>query len=110
MASKDIILGRRGDSVTGTVLNKHFTMSTDLGKITIPTAQINQIRFKGTGSRPHEITLVNRDTMRGTIQEESVRFRRDGDAEAIEVPASSILMVLISWAGAGGTFLKAHFE
>lgn len=111
MAQYDIILGRRGDSVTGTVRSTSFTIATDLGNVKVPTSQINQVSFRtGAKERPHEITLTNRDILRGRIQEEVVRFQRLGDNATVDVPTKGILMVLFAWAAGSGTRVTSHFE
>ena len=101
---QDILVGRKGESLTGKVRNKSFTIDSALGRITVRTDQINQIRFK----KPQEITLLNRDVITGAIMDTHVAFKRS-DGVAADIPVSAILYVLIGWS-LGGPSLTTYFE
>ncbi len=43
---RDIVVGRRGDSLTGKVREKHFEIKSDFGSVKVPTEKIAWIHFR----------------------------------------------------------------
>ena len=91
----DLIIGRRGDSLTGRVLDEAFDIQSDLGALTIATDHIRRIHFQNPPQTPaDEIWLANGDRLSGTIQQDAVGFQPEGGPK-LRVPRGQIHTVMI---------------
>ena len=76
---RDVIIGRRGDSLTGRLLDTAFDIQSDLGKLRVTTDRIAWIHFRNPPQAPDdEIWLVNGDRLSGAIEQEAVDFQPEG--------------------------------
>jgi hypothetical protein len=100
----DLIIGRRGDSLTGRVLDDSFDIQTDLGKLTIVTDRMRRIHFRNPPQTPaDEIWLANGDRLSGAIQRDAVAFQPEGGPK-LHIPREQIHTVMVG----GGIDLKAR--
>ena len=96
--SRDLIVGRRGDSLLGEVLEKGFTIRADLGKVRVETRRITWVHLKDAPDLGQdEIWLRTGDRLSGTVAMKAVRFKTD-QGDVMSVPRSAIHSILI---GAG---------
>lgn len=96
--SRDLIVGRRGDSLLGKVLDPAFTIRAAFGRIRAETKRITWVHLKDSPDLAQdEIWLKTGDRLSGTVENKTVRFRSDG-GETMEVPREAIHSILI---GAG---------
>jgi hypothetical protein len=96
--SRDLIVGRRGDSILGRVLEPAFSIRAALGKIRVETKRITWVHLKDSPDLAQdEIWLKTGDHLTGTIEIKTVRFKTDG-GETLRVPRAAIHSILI---GAG---------
>jgi hypothetical protein len=70
----DIIIGKRGDSLKGKVLNKHFEMSSVFGPVRVKTVKIAWIHLDTT-SKTDEMWLHNGDRLTGRLRQKVVDFK-----------------------------------
>jgi hypothetical protein len=74
-SSNDIIIGRQGDSLTGTVNDPAFVIRTKFGDLTIPKHDIAQIHYQNPVQYPEdEIWTFIGDKHTGKIQAKEVDF------------------------------------
>jgi len=74
-SSNDIIIGRQGDSLTGTVNDTEFVISTKFGDLAIPKRGIAQIHYKNPVQYAEdEIWTYVGDKYSGEIQAKEVDF------------------------------------
>ena len=91
----DLIIGRRGDSLTGRVLDEAFDIVSGLGPLRIVTDHIRRIHFRNPPQTPtDEIWLANGDRLSGTIQQDGVEFQPDG-GKRMTVPRERIHTVMV---------------
>ena len=96
MADMDIIVGRAGDSITGKVLDKQFTIRSPLGPIVIATRDIQWIHFKNPPNVPaDEIWFNMSDRVSGVIRGDHVSFRPAGGGR-LSIPYASIHTVIVN--------------
>lgn len=96
--SRDLIVGRRGDSILGRVLDRAFSIRAALGRIRVETRRITWVHLEDTPDLAQdEIWLKTGDRLSGTVELKTVRFRTDG-GEVLDVPRAAIHSILI---GAG---------
>lgn len=96
--SRDLIVGRRGDSLLGQVQDRAFSIRAAFGKISVETRRITWVHLKDSPDLAQdEIWLKTGDHLTGTIDLKTVRFKTDG-GEMLHVPRSAIHSILI---GAG---------
>jgi len=96
--SRDMIVGRRGDSLLGRVLNQTFSIRASLGKIRVETKRITWVHLKDSPDLAQdEIWLKTGDHLTGTIEVKTVSFRTD-QGTTMAVPRQAIHSILI---GAG---------
>jgi len=96
MAGMDIIVGRAGDSMTGRVLDKRFTITSPLGEIGIETRRIQWIHFKNPPNVPaDEIWFNMSDRVSGVIRGDHVSFRPAGGGK-LSIPYASIHTVIVN--------------
>jgi hypothetical protein len=97
MADMDIIVGRAGDSITGKVLDKQFTIRSPLGPIVIATRDIQWIHFKNPPVVPaDEIWFNMSDRVSGAIQGDHVSFKPASGGAAMNIPYASIHTVIVN--------------
>ena len=95
---RDLIVGRRGESLLGEVQEQHFTIRTAFGGIRVETKRITWIHLKDPPDvAQDEIWLKTGDRLTGPVQPVTVRFRTVA-GEALDVPRAAIHSILI---GAG---------
>ena|SRR5438034_450729 len=91
----DLIIGRRGDSLTGRVLDQAFDIQSGLGKLTIATDGITWIHFRNPPQTPaDEIWLANGDRLSGAIAQDAVGFQPEGGPK-LRLPREQIHTVMI---------------
>jgi len=95
---RDLIVGRRGDSLLGEVQERVFSIRTTFGRIRVETKRITWVHLKDAPDVPQdEIWLKTGDRLTGAVEPRVVRFRTAA-GEALQVPRSAIHSILI---GAG---------
>jgi hypothetical protein len=96
--SRDLIVGRRGDSLLGRVLNPTFSIRASLGKLSVETKRITWVHLKDSPDLAQdEIWLKTGDHLTGAIEVKTVQFRTD-QGTMLAVPREAIHSILI---GAG---------
>jgi len=96
--SRDLIVGRQGDSILGQVLDRAFTIRSAFGRIKVETKRITWVHLKDSPDLAQdEIWLKTGDRLSGAVELQSLRFKTDG-GETLAVPRASIHSILI---GAG---------
>jgi len=97
MDTFDIIVGRAGDSITGKVLDKQFTIRSPLGPITLATRDIQWIHFKNPPLVPSdEIWFNMSDRVSGVIEGDQVSFKPAGGGQTLSIPYASIHTVIVN--------------
>ena len=99
MSWRDLVIGRKGDSLGGKVLDPSFTITTEFGQpLTFKTRNIRWIHFKNPPQFPaDEIWTANDDLIRGAIQGGTVSFRPAGQ-KPISIPYSVIHTLIVNQA------------
>ena len=96
MKSYDIVIGRTGESLTGKLLDRAFTIRTSLGTITAPTRTIQWIHFKRPPQMPtDELWLHNGDHLTGVLAGSAVRFK-PLDGATLEIPYRAIHTIIVN--------------
>jgi len=96
MAAADMIIGRKGDSLLGTVLDKQFRVRTDFGNLTLAKKRVAWIHFTNPPQfETDEVWLHAGDRLLGKVAGSSIRFRPTGGAE-IQVPFSVINTLMLN--------------
>ena len=91
----DMIIGRRGDSLTGRLLDTAFEITSGLGALEIATDRIAWIHFRNPPQQPEdEIWLANGDRLSGAIRQDAVEFQPDG-AGRLSIPCERIHTILV---------------
>jgi len=86
----DILIGKRGDTLTGRVLTDPFRFRTAFGDHDFPRDQVWRIHIDvGHGAGPDEIHLKTADRLGGTLLDEAIRFRREGGGE-LTIPKDAL--------------------
>ncbi len=92
---RDIVVGRRGDSLTGKVREKHFEIKSDFGSVKVPTKKIAWIHFKNPPRLDSdEIWLAAGDRLSGSISQKHISFEPDAGG-TLKIPRSSILTLIV---------------
>ena len=92
---RDILVGRRGDSLTGKVREKHFEIRSDFGKVKVPTKKIAWIHFKNSPRlESDEIWLSAGDRLTGSISQKYISFEPDA-GETMKIPCKAILTLIV---------------
>jgi len=92
---RDMIIGRRGDSLIGHVLDRAFDIQSDLGKLKITADRIAWIHFRNPPQAPEdEIWLTNGDRLSGAIEQEAVNFQPEG-GDGRRIPRERIHTLMI---------------
>lgn len=71
----DSIVLKNGDTVTGTVENKNFTLKSSYSEITFATSEIAKIVLEGAGSNVDVVRLRVGDKISGVVQDEKVAIK-----------------------------------
>ena len=97
MDTLDIIVGRGGDSITGKVQDKQFTIRSPLGPITLATGDIQWIHFKNPPLVPSdEIWFNMSDRVSGTIEGDHISFKPRTGGGTMSIPYASIHTVIVN--------------
>jgi hypothetical protein len=95
---RDLIVGRRGDSLLGEVQERAFTIRAAFGPIRVETRRITWIHLKDAPDLAQdEIWLKTGDRLTGAVEPRTIRFRTVG-GETMKVPRDAIHSIVI---GAG---------
>ena len=95
---RDLIVGRRGDSLLGEVQERSFSIRTAFGNLRVETKRITWIHLKDPPDLAQdEIWLKTGDRLTGPVRPRTVRFRTVS-GEAMDVPREAIHSILL---GAG---------
>jgi hypothetical protein len=99
MRISDLIVGRRGESISGKVLDKSFIIATVFGDITVDTENMTWIHFINPPQfKQDEIWLKNDDRLTGKIRQDVVQFRlEDGTRKAIPRGAIHTVILKQEW-------------
>ncbi|MCX5801248.1 MAG: hypothetical protein NTX17_07680 [Candidatus Eisenbacteria bacterium] len=98
MRTNDMIVGRTGDSITGTVLDKAFDIATVFGNIPVRTKDITWVHVMNLPQfRQDEIWLTNDDRLSGKIKQDRVIFKLE-DGRTLEIPREAIHTIIINQA------------
>jgi len=104
MAASDLIIGRRGDSLLGTVVNREFQVRTGFGDLTLAKKRVAWIHFTNPPQfEVDEVWLHSGDRLLGKVSGSGIRFRPEGGKE-IQVPYSAINTLMLN----GGVDSKAR--
>lgn len=96
--SQDLIVGRRGDSLLGTVLEKRFTIRAAFGRIDVEKGRVTWVHLKDAPDLAQdEIWLRTGDRLSGAVDLRAVRFRTAA-GDTLKVPRAAIHSIVI---GAG---------
>ncbi len=91
----DLVIGRRGDSLTGRVLDPSFDVEAGMGSLTIATDRIAWIHFRNPPQLPDdEIWLANGDRLSGTVRQDGIEFQPEG-GKRMRIPRQQIHTVMI---------------
>jgi len=91
----DVVVFKNGESVSGDVRNKTFTINTPtLGELKVPTKKILRIHFKGTQFPFDMIRLSAIDTYQGEIQQKTVTFKVKGTGDIKSLKAANIHTIM----------------
>lgn len=71
----DSLVLKNGDTVTGTVENKNFTLKSSYSEIAFETSEIAKIVFEGVGSNVDVVRLKVGDKISGVVQDEKVTIK-----------------------------------
>ena len=94
--ARDLIVGRRGDSLLGEVLERRFSIRSAFGTIRVDKKRISWIHFKDPPLQAQdEIWLTTGDRLTGAVEPGTIRFRADG-GEKLSVPRSAIHSIVIA--------------
>lgn len=95
---RDLIVGRRGDSLLGEVRERAFSIRTAFGHIRVETRRITWVHLKDAPDlRQDEIWLKTGDRLTGAVEPRAIRFRTAA-GESLVVPREAIHSIVI---GAG---------
>lgn len=95
---RDLIVGRRGDSLLGEVLERSFSIRTAFGHIRVETKKIAWVHLKDAPVLiEDEIWLKTGDRLTGDVEPRTIRFRTVA-GEMLAVPRDAIHSIVI---GAG---------
>ena len=98
LMSRDMIVGRRGDSILGRVLDRSFSIRAAFGRITVEAKRITWVHLRDSPDLAQdEIWLKTGDHLTGAVEITTVNFRTDG-GEVLKIPREAIHSILI---GAG---------
>ena len=101
MRSRDIIIGRHGESITGRVLDKKFDISSVIGEMAVKTGSITWIHFMNPPQfRQDEIWLKNDDRLTGRIKQDVVLFEL-ADGTRRRVPRDAVHTIVFRQTSGG---------
>jgi len=96
MAASDVIIGRGGDSLMGTVLNKEFRVKTKFGSLTLARPHVAWIHFTNPPQfEVDEVWLHSGDRLSGKVIGTGIRFR-PADGKEMKVPYSAINTLMLN--------------
>ena len=88
----DIVTGRNGDSLSGKVLNKTFSIRTGFGEVSLKRSELWGIYFDTRRKRgPDEIRTKDSSSLSGTVLETHVEMEAEGQMWSI--PTAQIFAV-----------------
>jgi len=95
---RDLIVGRRGDSLLGEVLERAFAIRTAFGDVRVEAKRITWVHLKDSPDlEQDEIWLKTGDRLTGAVKPRTIRFRTVA-GERMNVPRGAIHSIVI---GAG---------
>ena len=95
MAASDLIVGRKGDSLLGTVLNKDFRIRATFGNLVLAKDKVAWIHFTNPPQfEVDEVWLHSGDRVSGKLTGTGVRFRPAG-GKVMRVPYSAINTLML---------------
>ncbi len=96
MKVKDMIIGRKGDSLTGKVLNREFSIKSVFGAVKIKTGDITWIHFKNPPRfKEDEIWLKTGDRLSGQIKQNHIEFKSE-TGQTLKISRNSIHTVIVN--------------
>ncbi len=97
--SKTIVVGRTGESISGDLLTKRFSIKSTFGAtLKLKTRDIKWIHFRNPPNiELDEVWTASGDRIRGAIAGEAIDFRPDGGG-AIEIPYAKIHTIIVNQA------------
>jgi hypothetical protein len=97
MPFKTIVVGRSGESLSGRLLDKSFTIQSSFGvPLTIKTDRIHWIHFRNPPFfDTDEIWALPDDRVRGAIQGKAISFKPDGGAK-VTIAFSTINTIVLN--------------
>ena len=99
--AQDLIVGRRGDSLLGEVLDRAFAVQSRLGLVRVKKDEIAWIHLaNGRDILQDEVWLKTGDRLSGRVDLKRVRFRTD-DGERLAVRRDAIHSIVL-----GGSFRR----
>lgn len=97
MKYSDIIIGRRGDSINGKVMDKSFDISSVFGNISVKTESIIWIHFMNPPQfQQDEIWLTNDDRLTGKIQQDVIHYKLEEDGTQRDISRDLIHTIIIN--------------
>ena len=94
-SANDIIIGRQGDSLTGTVNDREFTITTKFGDLVIPKHEIAQIHYQNSVQYAEdEIWTYVGDKHSGKIKSQVVDFTLY-TGQKMMIPTSAIHSIMM---------------
>jgi len=92
---RDLIVGRRGDSLLGEVLERGFAIRTAFGPIRVETKRITWVHLKDSPDlEQDEIWLKTGDRLTGPVEPRTIRFRTAA-GETLKLPRDAIHSIVI---------------
>ena len=97
--NRSIVVGRAGESLTGTIVEKTFTIDSSFGmSLTFKTKDIRWIHFRNPPNiETDEIWTQQDDRARGEIRGRELRLRLD-DGSVVKLPYGKIHTVIVNQA------------
>jgi hypothetical protein len=86
-----VMVLRNGESLTGEILNKQFTVTTGYGSVKVAASNIIHIIFAGGSAwATNEVLLVGQSKLRGDLAPPTLRFRIQGTSETLEIAQDKV--------------------
>ena len=91
---RDVIVGRKGDSLLGEVLDRAFTIRSSFGPVKVKTDEITWIHYANGRDVPEdELWLRTGDRLSGRVEPRVIRFRAGG--ERMEISCDAIHSIVV---------------
>lgn len=89
----DRIMLRKGGALAGKVLNKQFTIKTDIGTLSIPTKAMAQMLINVPAYNGSDRIYTCQSQYTGDVMEKTVELKNDDTGEKMSIAIDSILVV-----------------